>query len=138
MSLGGGINAALDAAVASAVANSVTVVVAAGNSNTNACNQSPARAPAAITVAASDSSDTRASFSNFGSCVDLFAPGVGTTSAWYTSDTATNTISGTSMASPHVAGAAALVIQVCACLCFVLFASVPWCALARCMLFGSG
>ena len=67
----------------------------------------------AITVAASDSADTRASFSNYGSCVDLFAPGVGTTSAWYTSDTATNTISGTSMASPHVAGAAALVIKVC-------------------------
>ena len=67
----------------------------------------------AITVAASDSADTRASFSNYGSCVDLFAPGVGTTSAWYTSDTATNTISGTSMASPHVSGAAALVIKVC-------------------------
>jgi hypothetical protein len=71
------------------------------------------RGYAAITVAASDSTDTRASFSNYGSCVDLFAPGVGTTSAWYTSDTATNTISGTSMASPHVAGAAALVIKVC-------------------------
>ncbi len=70
-------------------------------------------------MAASDSSDTRASFSNYGSCVDLFAPGVGTTSAWYTSDTATNTISGTSMASPHVAGAAALVIQVGACYCLL-------------------
>ena len=67
----------------------------------------------AITVAASDASDVRASFSNFGSCVDLFGPGVGITSAWHTSDTAINTISGTSMAAPHVAGASALVIKVC-------------------------
>src|SRR5207302_646813 len=89
----------------------VTYVVAAGNSSADACAQSPARAPAAITVGASDASDTRASFSNYGTCVDLFAPGVSITSAWNSSDTATNTISGTSMASPHVAGVAALYLS---------------------------
>ena len=111
MSLGGGANAALDAAVTNAVNAGVTFVVAAGNDNLNACNQSPARAPAAITVGASDAGDVRASFSNFGTCVDIFGPGVNITSAWRTSDTATNTISGTSMASPHVAGVVALYLH---------------------------
>lgn len=104
MSLGGGISTALDAAVNNAVAKGVTVVVAAGNSNVDACTQSPARAASAITVAATASNDSRASFSNFGACVDLFAPGVSITSAWNTSSTALAVASGTSMASPHVAG----------------------------------
>lgn len=107
MSLGGGFNNSLNSAVSSLTSQGIVVVVAAGNENQAACNVSPASAPSALTVAASDQSDTRASFSNFGSCVDLFAPGVGITSAAYNSDTGSRTISGTSMASPHVAGAVA-------------------------------
>jgi subtilisin family serine protease len=107
LSLGGGISSTLDAAINNLINDGVTVVVAAGNSATNACNSSPARVPGAITVAASASNDSIASFSNIGSCVDIIAPGVAITSAWYTSSTATNTISGTSMAAPHVAGAIA-------------------------------
>ncbi len=112
MSLGGDLSAAVNAAVAAAVANGVTMVVAAGNGNTNACKSSPASEPSAITVGASTRDDTRATaFSNFGTCVDIFAPGVDITSAWNTSNSATNTISGTSMASPHVTGVAALALQ---------------------------
>jgi subtilisin family serine protease len=108
MSLGGGLSFSLDDAVSRSVADGVVYAVAAGNSSADACYSSPARTPRALTVAASDSSDVRASFSNYGSCVDLFAPGVAVTSDWYSSDTATATASGTSMATPHVAGAAAL------------------------------
>jgi subtilisin family serine protease len=108
MSLGGGVFSPLDAAITTAVGSGITFAVAAGNSNANACNSSPARAPAALTVGATTSSDARASYSNFGSCVDLFAPGSGITSAWWNTTTGTRTISGTSMASPHVAGVAAL------------------------------
>jgi len=111
MSLGGSASSAVDTAVANAVAAGVTMVVAAGNSSANACNYSPARAASAITVGATTSTDARASYSNYGSCLDIFAPGSSVTSAWYSSTTATNTISGTSMASPHVAGAAALYLQ---------------------------
>ncbi|MBC7595172.1 MAG: S8 family serine peptidase, partial [Kineosporiaceae bacterium] len=111
MSLGGPADSATDSAINRMVATGVTVAVAAGNEDQDACNVSPARAASAITVASSTSSDARSSFSNWGSCVDIFAPGSSITSAWTGSTSATNTISGTSMASPHVAGAAALYLQ---------------------------
>ena len=111
MSLGGGVSSALDQAVANSISAGVSYAIAAGNSNANACNSSPARVPSAVTVGSTTSTDARSSFSNFGTCLDIFAPGSSITSAWSTSDTATNTISGTSMATPHVAGALALYLQ---------------------------
>ena len=104
MSLAGGGFTPIDDAVAAATLAGVTVVVAASNEDEDACDHSPARAPSAITVGATDVTDTRAWFSNWGSCVDLFAPGVAVLSSWWTADDALNMISGTSMASPHVAG----------------------------------
>ncbi|MET8524493.1 S8 family serine peptidase [Micromonospora sp. NPDC005172] len=110
MSLGGGANSSLDTAVRNSIASGVTYGLAAGNDNgANACNVSPARTTEAITVGSTTNSDARSSFSNIGTCLDIFAPGSSITSSWYTSNTATNTISGTSMATPHVVGAAALV-----------------------------
>ena len=116
MSLGGGASASVDQAVANMIADGVATGVAAGNGNRggrqqDACGYSPARVPEAMTIGATTSSDSKTSWSNYGPCVDWFAPGSGITSAWYTSNTATNTISGTSMATPHVVGVAALYLQ---------------------------
>ena len=111
MSLGGGLSSALDTAVSNSIADGVTYAIAAGNSNVDACTTSPADVPSAITVGATTITDARASFSNFGTCLDIFAPGNNITSSWNTSDTATNTISGTSMATPHVTGVAALFLE---------------------------
>ena len=111
MSLGGGRMQSVNDAVEASVASGVTFAVSAGNSARDACSYSPASAPSALTVGATTASDARATYSNIGTCVDLFAPGSGITSAWMGSDTASNTISGTSMASPHTAGAAALYLE---------------------------
>jgi subtilisin family serine protease len=111
LSLGSQASWTLDRAVNRSIRDGVTYVVAAGNDNRDACNYSPARVPSAVTVGATTKSDARSAFSNKGPCVDLFAPGSGITSTWSTSNTATKTISGTSMAAPHVAGAAALILQ---------------------------
>ncbi|MEU3775139.1 S8 family peptidase [Streptomyces sp. NPDC032472] len=110
MSIGGSRSYSLDRAVTKAVAAGITFTVAAGNGNTDACKGSPAAVPAALTVGATDSLDRRAPFSSYGRCVDLFAPGVSVTSAWKGSTTALARASGTSMAAPHVAGVAALVL----------------------------
>jgi subtilisin family serine protease len=116
MSLGGGANSAVDAAVRNSIAGGVAYAIAAGNGNRggkaqDACTTSPARVTEAMTVSATDSSDTKPRWANTGTCVDWFAPGVSITSSWNTSDTATNTISGTSMATPHTTGVAALYLQ---------------------------
>ena len=111
MSLGGSYSASLNNAVASAVSSGIPFTVAAGNSNANAANFSPASTFSAITVGATDRTDARAYYSNFGSNLDVFAPGSSITSSWIGSDSARNTISGTSMASPHVCGLAAYLMS---------------------------
>ncbi|MGH3648152.1 MAG: S8 family peptidase [Micromonosporaceae bacterium] len=109
MSLGAsGSNSTMENAVRNSINDGVVYAIASGNSNSNACNFTPARTPEAITVNSTDRNDARSSFSNYGTCTDIFAPGRDITSTWNTSDSATNTISGTSMATPHVAGGAAL------------------------------
>ncbi|MER5871775.1 S8 family peptidase [Streptomyces sp. NPDC002044] len=111
MSLGGGADSALDTAVRNSIASGITYAVAAGNETADASTKSPARVAEAITVGATTNTDAKAGYSNYGSILDIFAPGSSITSTWGTGDTATNTISGTSMASPHVAGAAALYLS---------------------------
>lgn len=111
MSLGGAPSSSLDSAVENLYNNGYVMVVAAGNSNTDACTSSPARTSNAITVAATDNTDTRASYSNYGSCVDIFAPGSQINSSWIGSNTATKVLNGTSMATPHVAGVVAELLQ---------------------------
>lgn len=111
MSLGGAASSSLDSAVENLYNNGYIMVVAAGNSNTDACTSSPARTSNAITVAATDNTDTRASYSNYGSCVDIFAPGSQINSSWIGSNTATKVLNGTSMATPHVAGVVAEMLQ---------------------------
>ncbi|HCA5041505.1 TPA: S8 family peptidase [Acinetobacter baumannii] len=111
MSLGGATSSSLDSAVENLYNNGYVMVVAAGNSNTDACTSSPARVSKAITVAATDNTDTRASYSNYGSCVDIFAPGSQINSSWIGSNTATEILNGTSMATPHVAGVVAEMLQ---------------------------
>ncbi|KAF8929836.1 hypothetical protein BGZ58_008658, partial [Dissophora ornata] len=112
MSLGGSKSQAINDAAGRLFAANIPLIVAAGNDETeDACNGSPSGAPNTYTVAASDKTDTVASFSSYGSCVEIFGPGVGITSAWIGSSTASNTISGTSMATPHVVGVAALYLS---------------------------
>ncbi|MDH2567516.1 S8 family peptidase [Acinetobacter baumannii] len=111
MSLGGATSSSLDRAVENLYNNGYVMVVAAGNSNTDACTSSPARVSKAITVAATDNTDTRASYSNYGSCVDIFAPGSQINSSWIGNNTATKILNGTSMATPHVAGVVAEMLQ---------------------------
>ncbi|HET9797021.1 MAG TPA: S8 family serine peptidase [Gemmatimonadaceae bacterium] len=116
MSLGGGASSSVDDALRGMIASGVATAVAAGNGNQggrqqDACKYSPARVAEAMTIGATDRSDTKTSWSNYGNCVDWFAPGLSITSSWYSSNTATNTISGTSMATPHTTGVAALYLQ---------------------------
>lgn len=110
LSLGGGASRSLDEAVNNAIQQGITMVVAAGNSNEDACDSSPARVDSAITVAASTIRDERAEFSNYGDCIDIFAPGTEILSAWHSSDNAQKELQGTSMAAPHVAGAVAILL----------------------------
>ena len=111
LSLGTGASSALDAAVLASIESKITYTIAAGNSRVDACGYSPARVRPALTVGATNSTDTKAYSSNYGKCLDLFAPGASIRSAWANSSTSTNSLTGTSMAAPHVAGAAALYLE---------------------------
>ncbi|HEX2065103.1 MAG TPA: S8 family peptidase, partial [Acidimicrobiales bacterium] len=111
VSLGGGAMTSVDAAVRGSIADGVSYAVSAGNSSQDACKFSPARVAEAMTIGATTKSDRRSTYSNYGSCLDWFAPGDGITSAGVAGDTATATMSGTSMATPHTAGVAALYLQ---------------------------
>ncbi len=110
MSLGGGFTASVNSAAAALIAAGVFLAVAAGNSNDDAANYSPASEPTVCTIGATDKTDTRASYSNYGTLVDVFAPGSNITSTWTGSTSAQNTISGTSMATPHITGLGAYLL----------------------------
>ncbi|MCL7456264.1 S8 family peptidase [Micromonospora echinofusca] len=111
MSLGSIASPAVDQAVQNSIASGITYIVAAGNNASDACAMSPARVPAAITVGATHGNGQRAWFSNYGSCLDIFSQGVSVVSAWHTSTTATSSLSGTSMAAPHIAALAAMYLS---------------------------
>ena len=132
MSLGGGTSSSIDTAVRNLHNAGVVVSVAAGNDDDDACNYSPARAPVAVTVGSTTKQDARSGFSNYGSCVDIYGPGSSITSAWKSSNTASNTISGTSMACPHVSGKT---VHISRSLLSFVVKNLQYCEFILCMLY---